>query len=326
MADNAARQPSGLLPAYLMVGADELKKKAALARLERRLEASGDPVFNQEMFEGGSSLEAALVRSSLDTLPFGADFRLVMIREVDHAPKDVTEMLVSYLKNPCATTLLAMTATKLAKSTRLYKAVAALGEKAVIDCAPKKRWELPEQVAKMAAGMGKTMDSRACELLVQLVGESTTMLDAEVRKLASAVGAAPRITAADVQRMVARVAEVKPWDFLDAVSRRDPHEAMKLYRLMGQSSPVGLFVMTVSRIRQLITAKALVQRGQAGALASELGLQQWQVKNFPAWARNYSMDELVDALRSAPECERSLKSSPDKDAAFQGWVLSFCRR
>ena len=76
----------------------------------------------------------------------------------------------------------------------------------------------------------------------------------------------------------------------------------------------------------IFCAKALAQRGQAGMLASELGLQAWQVKNFPAWARNYTMDELVDAMRSAPDCERALKSSPDKDAAFQGWVLSFCRR
>ena len=314
-----------LLPAYLAVGTDELKRRHVVERLDARLEkAGGDPAFNREELDGSTTIEPAHLRSILDTLPFGSDFRLVVFNDVDKASKALTEEIVTYLANPCPTTVLMMTAAKQPKTTRLYKAVAKLGDKAILDCAPKKRWELPQQVVAMARTHGKTMDAEAADVLVRLVGESTIMLDNELSKLATALCSKPTIDAGDVRRMVARIAEVKPWDFLDAVCRREPAEAMRLYAQMPSQSPFGLFSLTVSRLRELITAKALAERGCPGTLATELGMQQWQVKNHGAWARNYTMGELVGALCSAPACEAALKSSPDKDLAIQRWVLSFC--
>lgn len=314
-----------LLPAYLMVGGDELKQRSALARLDARLEATGgDPEFNREVLDGTNPPEEAQLRAMLDTLPFGSDFRLVVLKDVDKAPKATTEALVSYLGNPCPSTVLAMTAAKLPKSTRLYKAVAALGATAVLDCAPKKRREIPQQVVGMARSRGKAMDVQAADLLVRLLGESTLMLDNEVGKLAVALGSKPIIEESDVRRLVTRVSEVKPWDFLDAVAQRDPAQAARMLSLMPSQSPVGLFSLTVTRLRELVCAKALARRGSTQSLASELGLQAWQVKNHAAWARNYTMDELTAALRSAPACEEALKTLPDKQLSFQRWVFSFC--
>lgn len=321
MASNAPQ----LLPAYLAVGTDELKQRRLLERLDERLvKAGGDPEFNREVLDGASSPEPAHLRSILDTLPFGSDFRLVVFKDVDKAPKPVTEEIVAYLTDPCPTTVLYMSAAKQPKTTRLYKAVAKLGEKAVVDCAPKKRWELPQQVVGMARAHGKTIDVEAADLLVRLVGESTLMLDNELKKLAQALGDAPAITSQDVKRLVPRIAEIKPWDFLDAICQRDPAAAMRMYAQMPSQSAIGLFSLAVTRLRELIAAKALAERGCPGALAQELGLQSWQVKNHAAWARNYTMDELLRALRTAPDAEAALKSSPDKDLVIQRWFLSVC--
>lgn len=322
----AAAALKSLLPAYLAVGTDELKQRHLVERLDRRLAQSGDAAFNRDEFDGGSAPDPQLLRSSLDTLPFGSDFRLVVFHAVDKAPKAVADAIVAYLDDPCPTTVLLMTAARQARGTRLFKAVAKLGDAAVVDCAPKKRWELPQQVVSMARARGKVMDAEAADLLVRLVGESTLLLDNELGKLTVALGDAPAITASDVRRMVPRIAEVKPWDFLDAMCRRDPAEAMRLYAQMPSQSPVGLFSLALTRLRELIAAKVLAERGCPGTLASVLGLQSWQVKNHASWARNYTLDELLGALRSAPACEEALKSSPDKDLAIQRWVLSFCTR
>ena len=315
---------AALLTAYLMVGGDELKQRTALDRLDKRLATSGEPEFNRDTLDGANVTDAALLRSSLDTLPFASDFRLVVIRDVDKAPKAVRDMLADYLADPCPTTVLAMTCAKMPKNTRLYKAVEKIDPKAIMDCAPKKRWELPTQVVGMARTHGAQMDPDAAELLVRLVGESTTMLDTEVRKLVTTLGERSHITAADVEANVTRVAEVRPWDFLDAVCQRDPRTAMRMLDEMPSQSPIGLFTLTVSRLRELIAAKALAQRGTPGALAQALGMQSWQVKNHATRARNYAMAELVGALRSAADCDQALKSTPDKTLAIQRWVLSFC--
>ena len=320
----ATRAQAALLPAYLMVGTDDLKKKTALAHLQKRLEASGEPEFNLDVIEGSEQPDAGAVRSSLDTLPFGGEFRLVIMRDVDKAPKPVTEAVVAYLKAPNPTTVLAMTAAKVAANTRLYKAVAAVSTKAIMDCAPKKRMDLPLQVVKMAASHGKRISPEAAEELIRLVGESTTMLDAELGKLAVALGQQGDITPQDIDAHVVRVAEVQPWDFLDAVCRRNPTEAMQMLNRMPSQSVIGLFALTIRRLRELISAKALDRKGCLGQLASELKLQSWQVKSHGTWARNYSMAELTGALRSGAQCEADLKSLPDKTLTFQRWVLSFC--
>lgn len=321
----AAARSTALLSAYLIVGTDELKRRRAVERLDGRLaQAGGDPAFNREEFDGASAPEPAALRASLDTLPFGSEFRLVVFTNVDKAPKPVTEAIVAYLADPCPSTVLAMTCEKQPKTTRLYKAVAKLGEKAVLDCAPKKRWELPQQVVGMARAHGLEMDAQAADVLVRLVGESTVMLDKELEKLAAALGPGRRATEADVRRLVVRIAEVKPWDFLDAVSQRDPAQAMQALAQMPSQSVFGLFSLTVSRIRELIAAKALEKRGCPGTLAAELGMQSWQVKNHASWARNYTMGELTAALRRAAQTEELLKSHPDRDLVFQRWVLDLC--
>lgn len=314
-----------LLPVYAAVGADDYRKDEAVARLRNIVSKSGDLAFNSETFDGHSGYpDAGELRSSLDTMPFGADFRLVVIDGVDRAGKELSEQLVSYLKDPNPTTVLMMTADKLAKNTRLYKAVASYGEKAVIDCTPRKAYELPPVVVGMARRHGLVMDETSARDLVSLVGESRTMIDNQLSKLEMLLGPGAQVDVATLRENVARVAKVQPWDFLDAVGARRPDEAMRQYALLDKGELVGLLARTVRRLRELLAAKCLQERGETSALARELGLQAWQTKKLPGFARNYSFAELRRAISSAAACDASLKSEPDKDLAFQTWVLSFC--
>ena len=133
----AKSEPAALLAAYVTVGTDELKACRVFERMDKRLEeAGGDLDFDREVFAGDKLDDPALLRSSLDVLPFTSEMRLVVLHDVDKAPKPVTEAIVSYLENPNPTTVLLMSASKLAKTTRLYKAVAKFGTGAIIDCAP----------------------------------------------------------------------------------------------------------------------------------------------------------------------------------------------
>lgn len=311
---------ASLLPVYLAVGADEVKRDAAISRLKTRLEASGMADFNldeRELDRGEHEPDDIL--SSLNTFPMGSDFRLVILRGCDKLAKPLSEMLVAYCANPAPTTVCLITATSLAKSTRLYKAIANVGPKAVIDCSTKKRWEVPRQVQGMMRRYGKTMTEDAAQELVARVGENTRMLDNELKKLAAMVGS-ERIERKDVERLVVRTAEVKPWDFLDALSARDSARAFELLRLLPPHSEMRTYSLVCTRLRELICAKALDARGQGRELAATLGVQSWQVKNHLMWARRFRMEELVDALREAISVEEALKGSKDSETALTLWI------
>ena len=310
-----------LLPAYLIVGADELKRDAAVRRLRSRVPADMAD-FNLDELDGASLEEPGQLISSAQTMPFCADFRLVIVNGAGELAKPVSEAVVSYLADPNPQCVLCLVAEKLAKNTRLYKAVAKVGPHSVIDCAPLKRWELPPYVVKLAQKRGLSMDNAPAQELVERVGESTVALDNQIATLAQLVGDAGRITLADVEANVAQVAEVSPWAFADAVCERNAPRAMEMLNLMKAPSLVFLHSVLVGRLRELICAKSLDARGAASGLARELGRQSWQVKNHVRWSRAFGEEELVELLGQAAVCERALKGSQDSEAAFARFVLA----
>ena len=174
----------------------------------------------------------------------------------------------------------------------------------------------------MAAGKGFTITERASEELVNLVGEDTVRLDAELSRLALAhIGTDP-VSDREVRELVARTSEVKPWEFVDAFSARDVKRCLSLLPNLKSTSPFALITMCVNRIRELMCAQSLAARGQSAQLASELGVPSWRVKNHGRWARGFTERELVAALVSARDCERAMKSGTDPERAFEDWFLS----
>lgn len=323
----AGKAGGRLLAAYLVVGADELKREVVVRRLKGRLD-EGLAAFNLDERAASPDLEPQELVASLNTLPVGAAFRLVIVHGADKLAKPVSEAIVSYLANPNPACVLCLVAESLSKGTRLYKAVAAVGKGAILDCAPPKRWELPNYVIKHAASpsIGISVDRDAAEELVSRVGESTTMIDRQLRSLAELCRASGRVTLGDVEDNVARTAEVKPWDFLDAVSARRADRALELYRLMASPSHIALLALLVSRLRELVCAASLDRRGRAGAVASELGKRDWQVKNHVRWARAFAPGELEGCLVACAACERVLKGTGDDETAFVSLVLRICGR
>ena len=312
-----------LLPAYLIVGSDELKAKEVVARLRKRLEP-GFEAFNLDERVASSDMDAQELLASLNTLPFGSGFRLVLVTGADHLPKMVSEAIISYLADPNPSCVLCLVTEKLAKTTRLYKAVAKLGKTAIIDCSPAKRWDLPKTMARMAQQRGMRIDEAASTELIARVGESTTMLDRQIGTLAELCRGAGVITRADVERYVTRIAKVKPWDFLDAVCARDARKALELYNLMQSPSEIALISMLVGRLRELVCAQSLAARGQASALASTLGKQSWQIKNHNRWASRFATGELADSLAACAACDRALKTGADARTEFTTLLLKVC--
>lgn len=312
---------NGFLPAYLIVGEDELKRRTVIERLRKRIGALGDLEFNRDEFDGERASGEAIV-SACNTLPFASELRLVEVTFVDKLVKADTEPIIAYLKSPNPTTVLALSAQKLAKNTRLFKAVSALGKKAVIDCSPMKRYDLVRALRSMACGKGFTLTQGASEKLVELVGEDTVALDSELKKLALACGGKDPVTERDVSALVMRTAEAKPWEFVDAFSARDARQCATLLGLLGSASPYALIGMCTVRLRELVCAKSLEARGESSRLAEELKMPAWRVKNHRAWAARYTDLELTRAFSTARDCELAMKSGTNPDDAFREWLFA----
>ena len=328
---------SRLLRAYLIVGPDELKRKETLARLKRYVDDDLS-AFNLEEMVAGPSLTAQDLLASLTQFAMGSDVRLVIVEQAEKLPKAVSETVISYLENPNPTCTLALVADSLAKTTRLYKAVAKQGDKAIITCEKIGLQSLPSHVMRIAKARGASIALDAAEELISRVGDSTTMLETQLVTLAAIANGVP-ITRNLVETHVARTAEVKPWDFLNAYSNRDLKRAMKLYRIMNSESDLGLLRLLRIRLREIMCANSLAHRGQSGQLAAALAdydnisvktnkgakprapKQAWQLKNHARWARKWSEGDIIHALHECALCEKALKSSSNKEGVFVKFLL-----
>ena len=314
---------AALLPVYLINGEDALKRDAVMKRLRERLSKMGDLSFNSDVFEGAEFTGDDVV-NACNTIPFASDVRLVEVRGVDNLKKADSEPIVAYLDAPCESTVLALVAEKLAKNTRLYKAVAKHGKAAVIDCAPPKARDLPKLVRSMAVGHGVTFSEGAAATLVSLIGENTVHLDAEIKKIALAHTGTAAVGEQEVLQLVRRTAEAKPWDFVNAFAARDTARCLLLLQRMR-----------TARLRELICAKSMAARGNTTPRALAAALtdyakianekarpkQDWQVRDHVSCACRFTADELRAALISARNTEQAMKSGADPDAAFREWVV-----
>ena len=322
MSYNAAMAPKEktLLPAYLAVGEDELKRRTVIERLRKRVSSMGDLSFNHDVFDGATA-SGSDIAIACNTFPFASPVRLVEVNHVEKLGKQDADVLVAYLTSPCTSTVLLASSEKLAKNSRLYKALANVGNGAVIDCTPMKRYELTKALRSMAVGHGYTLSDRAAVRLVELVGEDTVRLDTELRKLALAHKGNDPVSEREVEALVAQTSEAKPWEFVDAFSRRDMGGCLKLLPFLKSSSPYSLLAMCTNRLRELCCAQSLAARGEAKSLSTVLKVPDWRVKNHVAWSRNFTADELKRAFSTARDCEQAMKSGSDPDLEFKTWFV-----
>ncbi|MDO4502541.1 MAG: DNA polymerase III subunit delta [Coriobacteriia bacterium] len=325
-ANTSATSGQALLPAYLVVGEDELKRTTVVEKLRKRIADTGDLEFNHDVFPAEEA-EGSVIVAACNTMPFAADVRLVEVNDADRLRKADSEALVEYLKDPSPTSVLCLVATKLAKNTRLYKAVAAVDKKSVIACDLKKKAELPAMVRQMAVTHGVTFSDRAAQKLLELVGENTVRLDAEIRKIALAHDSHDMVSDREVESMVVRVAEPKPWDLVDAMAARNLNRCLEVLGYMKGASPHSLLPLCMKRIRELVCARTMLDRGEQALIAGALGLngkRAWLVKDYVANAKRFTSAELRAIVVAARDTEQAMKSGTDPHAAFLDWLLLVC--
>ena len=357
--EQARAHLANLMNVYLAVGSDDVKIKRAAARLRTYL-LDAYAFFNYNEYDAQQLSDISEVLSCCMAMPMGDDVRIVVLFNVDSLARDMQSKLVSYVENPNTHCVLFLSATKMAKNTALYKAVARGGQKAIISCAAAQKEEVPVFVGRVARSKNLQFDANAIAELIGRVGAQPRMLTCQIEMIAAhmyarqaarpaggagAAGAggagvstgtgatgtgAPallRVTREDVCSLVDSTAEVTPWKFLDALSARNKAQALAAYaQLKSTSSPIQLARLMVQRIRALICARSCTARGDAGHMLSALHIQAWQQKRYSGWARLFAQGELEELLLAGVALDAQLKSSQASDTALLELIRAMCTR
>lgn len=183
-------------------------------------------------------------------------------------------------------------------------------------------------VQNEAEALGIVLPPEVARFLVERCGHDIALLLSELNKCALRAGIGNTVTRGIVEEMTRRKLQETIFDLTDSLGERKTAQALGLMReLLGAGeSPQQIFTMLVRHLRQLLQARSFLDAGVAldnntlcrlpPALAAQLPKenlaaflqsQSWAGKRFTMQARNFSVTQLQNALRSALAVDLAMK-------------------
>jgi DNA polymerase-3 subunit delta len=246
-------------PVYVLHGEEHFLKRQVVAALRKIVLGGEDDSFGLSTFAGDKATFAA-VRNELSTLPFLAPRRLVVVEGADPFVQQERPKLEKYVAEPAATGVLVLEVKSWPSNTKLAKLVP---ENTTIQCKPPPTHDLPQWCAGWcAARYAKQLAGPAARLLVDLVGVEMGQLDQELNKLATYVGEASRIEAADVDQLVGDSRAEKTFEIFVLIGNGETGKALTMLdRLLDQGEdPLKLLGAFSWQLRRLVQASRLQQQ------------------------------------------------------------------
>lgn len=254
-------------PAYLIHGDDHGRIAERRARLRALAEAESG-VQGLELLEGDEATPEA-VAAALNAMTFALGRRFIIVDGAERWKDKELDPLQAALQTVPPDTTVAFFAredNRLKAPGRLHEAVRQAGGHLEAEDQVKP-WQLPKWVMARAHELGLQLEPDAARSLVQHVGERQQRLLRELEKLVVGSSAGARITAQDVEDLLAPSAERRAWSLADAVVAADAPSATRLYlTLRAQGERVsGLLYWMAQRLRIACEVAQALEAGEPAA-------------------------------------------------------------
>lgn len=285
-------------------------------------EGSGDfglTVFGDDRVDVATVVEAARSRGMFSTR------RVVLVRDASVLEGEPAA-IEQYALHPPPDSYLLVRAPALDQRRKLGKVLAGAGRAYRFDReAPGRSRDLPATVRALAEERGLRLPPEGIEFLVHASAGDLYAVVSELDKLRAWVGPGDgRVRVEDVRALAASAGPMSGWEVADALLERDAGAAASAARrlLSAGEEPLRLLGGLAWRIRPMIQARALLDRGvPAREVAARLRLG-WTAERVLNGVRRYSMEELIAFPYHVAEADRTLKSSGiDPGAVFERLVL-----
>ena len=277
--------------------------------------------FNYELFQGKEATAARIVQAAR-TLPMMAKRRLLLVRDADEMKADELNGLISYVQKPCAETCLVMVGEKVDQRIKLFATWKKTGVIAKFD--PLYENKLPGFVADEARRRGVELETGVPRLVADEVGADLAQLADAIERLAIYVGEKKRVSAADVDEVVATTRQRNVFELCNAIGAGHRSRALAVVASMmaNRESGVRVVAMLARHVRQLWSAQLLLQKRMSKfELASALGMPPFFVDDIMQQAQRLTPDALKGMHRALFVADTQLKSSRLDDARIMEQLI-----
>lgn len=302
-------------PMFAVTGDEDFLRREARAKLVADLLEDADPEFAVTAYPGESAAWAT-VKSELETLPFLAPRRVVVIEQADTFVTDHRSQLEKYVADGASRGVLILEVKKWPSNTRLAKA---LGPSATIVAGAPFVGKLPAWCrARAKSHYQCELASDAAEWLVEIVAQSMGVLDQELAKLAAFVGNEKVIRREHVDQMVGRSRNAEVFKIFDVIGQGKPAAAMTILRRLydQDEEPLAILGAVSWQLRRLGAVSRLARAGLTLQEAfNQAGVQPFARGGMETLLRHLGrarMDRVYDWLLEIDLGMKGGSTLPDK--------------
>ncbi len=312
---------------FYLHGEDDFRKEEVVRAL---VDAHLDPATRDFNFDPlrGSEVDAETLASVLGTPPMMAEWRVVVLREVEGLAGSARarDILLANVAHPAPGLALILSCrVPEGSKAKFYQDLQRMARS--VEFRPITPEDVPGWLMERARERyGVEMEVEAAQALASAVGEDLGVLAQEVEKLAHYAGDRKRLSLADVEAAGTRLPRQDRWRWFDLVGEARLHEALEsLGTLLAQGETgVGLVAgLTTQFLRMGIVA----EQGPGALEATLPPKQQFLAKRLVGQSRRWRPAEIDAALAGLVRADRLLKASPLSEEHFlEEWLLTLLAR
>lgn len=249
-------------------------------------------------------IELAELRSSITSLPFLGEKRLVILKDcIKNA--DLKDAIAEI---PESTVVLIAETNLPDKRTSFFKHLSVVANVRLF-LSPKGA-QLRTWVERRAEFHGGSIDGNAASYLTNISGENLWTLDNEIQKLCL-YARGEQINIEKIEELVSGSIQESIFKMIDELSQKKVAEVLRLLRqLQEQGEDAGfVFAMIARQFRLMLEVKSLLEeRYNPNMLASRLGIAPFVANIVSRQCRNFTYGELRKVISGLLKIDRRLKT------------------
>ena len=295
--------------------------------LTHQLVTADNRDFNLENFEARETSAGDWVGAA-QTLSFMGGSKLLIVRNLHETTLEDSDQktLLNYVADPAPDSCLVITADKVDRKRKLYKALTS--HKGAVPCEAPQEAGLIPWLKRRARSLGYELQAEAARKMVERVGAKPGILAKELEKVITYAGKTKTVTGSMVGELVGEIKMENAFALTEALKEKKSEKALRLLRnqLDHGEDPVKILGLIAWQFRTLWEVKHYqAQKLGARKIAEQMGAKPFLVEKAMQYTKNFNRATLRNGIKSLFEADRELKTSgKDPQGILESLLLRLC--